>query len=66
VTGFALNILLNGLDESSVNSMRSSLGIGSLYLSPYIEIIKQQKTGESDLNFDRKNIGIAFTFESIR
>lgn len=63
ITGAALNILLNDVDEKSVNSMRESLGIGSIYLSPYAEVIKGVGTTKG-ANFDRTNVGIGFTFES--
>jgi hypothetical protein len=64
VLGVAANIRLDPLDEQSVNSMRGALGIGSVYLSPFVEVIKAMG-GKSGVKFDRTNIGLGFTFESI-
>lgn len=63
VFGVGLNILLNGLDERSVASMRGSMGLGYVYLSPFIEVVKQLDGGAS---FSRSVIGVGFTFESLR
>jgi len=65
VTGVALNILLNGLDQASVYSMRSTMGLGAIYLSPFVEVVSELGSG-TGVNFDRTNIGISFTFESVR
>jgi hypothetical protein len=62
VAGIALNILLNPLDESSVKSMHSTMGIGAVYLSPFMERISSQAEG---LRFDRNTYGFTFTFETL-
>lgn len=64
VIGGALHLLLNPLDETSVNSMNDTLGIGSVYLSPFYEIIKQRNA--SGMNLSRQVIGLGFSFETIR
>jgi hypothetical protein len=62
VLGFAANILLNPLDETSTASLRGPMGIGSVYLSPFTEIVRTvSKTGVS---FGRTVTGVAFTFET--
>lgn len=63
VLGFSANILLNGLDGSSANSLRGAMGLGSVYLSPYIEYVKSLSQAP---DFSRTTMGIGFTFESIR
>jgi hypothetical protein len=63
VFGVGLNILLNGLDERSVASMRGSMGLGYVYLSPFLEVVRQLDGGAS---FSRSVIGVGFTFESLR
>jgi hypothetical protein len=63
VFGVGLNILLNGLDERSVASMRGSMGLGYVYLSPFLEVVSQLDSGAS---FSRSVIGVGFTFESLR
>lgn len=63
VFGVGLNILLNGLDERSVASMRGSMGLGYVYLSPFIEVVRQLGDGAS---FSRSVVGVGFTFESLR
>jgi hypothetical protein len=65
VVGAAANILLNPLDDRSANSMRSAMGIGSIYISPFMEVAKAMGT-KKGANLDRTNVGIAFTFESVR
>jgi hypothetical protein len=62
VYGGALNIKLNALDEQSIQSMRGSMGLASIYLSPYIEFVKQTSDG---VDFSRTNRGITFTFETV-
>lgn len=62
VSGAAMNILLNALDEQSAQSMRGSMGLASIYLSPYIEFIRQTSGG---VDFSRVNRGITFTFETV-
>jgi hypothetical protein len=64
LVGVAANILLNGIDEQSANSMRGTMGLGSVYLSPFVEVVKGIG-GKKGATFDRTNIGIGFTFESI-
>ncbi|MEZ4742434.1 MAG: hypothetical protein R3B45_08310 [Bdellovibrionota bacterium] len=66
VTGVALNILLNALDDSSVNSMRRTMGLGSVYISPFVEIVSRLGNSKKGINLDRNAIGISFTFESTR
>ena len=62
VYGGAVNIMLNALDEQSIQSMRGSMGLASIYLSPYIEFVKQTSDG---VDFSRVNRGITFTFETV-
>ena len=64
VLGFAANILLNPLDDRSTKSMEATMGLGYVYLSPFMEVV----TGiNSDgINWGRKVIGLGFTFESIK
>ena len=62
--GLAANILLNALDQRSVRSMVSTMGISHVYLSPYFESVRTiNKTG---LTFGRNVYGIGFTFETIK
>lgn len=63
VLGFSANILLNGLDEASANSMRGAMGLGNIYLSPFMEYAR---TLSKSPDFSRTTMGIGFTFESIR
>lgn len=62
VLGGSVNILLNGIDESSAASMRGSMGLGYIYLSPFIEIVRT--TSKDGISFGRSSIGVGFTFES--
>lgn len=62
VYGGAVNIMLNALDEQSIQSMRGSMGLASIYLSPYIEYVIQSTDG---VDFSRVNRGITFTFETV-
>lgn len=64
VIGGAVHFLLNFLDETSVNSMQGSMGLGFVYLTPYFEMIKQ-RTNEG-INLSRNVLGLGFTFESLR
>ena len=66
VVGAAANIRLNAFDEMSAASIRN-IGIGGIYLSPYLEWIKTvgQPAGSS-FSFGRTVMGLAFTFETIR
>ncbi len=63
VYGAMLSIGITGLEARSDYAMRS-IGIDRTYISPFLEVIKtnDDKMG----NFDRKNYGIAFNFESLR
>jgi hypothetical protein len=63
VLGFSANILLNGLDEASANSMRGALGLGNIYISPFMEYAR---TLSKAPDFSRTTMGIGFTFESIK
>lgn len=64
VFGGSVRLLLNALDEQSVNSMNDTMGLGSVYLSPFIEIVKARDT--SAMNFARTSLGVAFSFESLQ
>ena len=66
VVGAAANILLNALDEESSASLRN-IGIGGIYLSPFMEWIRTvgQPAG-STFSFGRNVIGLAFTFETVK
>lgn len=63
VFGTMLSISITGLEARSDYAMRS-IGIDRTYISPFFEIVStsNDKMG----NFDRKNYGIAFNFESLR
>jgi len=62
--GVSANILLNALDDESVRSMRGTMGLGYVYLSPFLEIARTlSKEGAS---FGRTSLGVGFTFESAR
>lgn len=63
VTGVMASFSLTGLDARSDNSLRS-LGIDRYYLSVFAENITT--TRDKFGNFDRKNYGIAFSFEGLR
>lgn len=62
--GAAINILLNPLDQVSAKSGRGTLGIESVYLSPYIQIVKT--LGSGGVSFGRTELGLSFTFETAR
>ena len=64
VLGFSANFLLNPLDETSVRSMRNSMGIGAVYLSPFMEVVTALKP--EGLSFGRSSMGVGFTFETVR
>ncbi len=61
VVGGSVNFILNWIEPSSVNSMRASLGYGSLYLSGYYEISKTFKSEGYELG--RTTMGLQFVFE---
>jgi hypothetical protein len=63
VVGVSANILLNAIDEETTRSMRSSMGLGSIYLSPFLEVVRQ--TSKSGISFGRSSFGVGFTFESV-
>jgi hypothetical protein len=63
VTGVMASFSLTGLDARSDNSLRS-LGVDRYYLSVFAENITT--TRDKFGNFDRKNYGIAFSFEGLR
>jgi hypothetical protein len=62
VVGGAVNLMLNGLDEQSAASMRGSMGLGAVYLTGFVEIVRTRSSGVS---FGRTTAGIGFTFESV-
>lgn len=64
VIGASVNILLNALDEQSALSSRGTLGIESVYMSPYFQIVNTLK--EKGASFSRTEIGLGFTFETAR
>lgn len=64
VLGLALNILLNPIDEATVLAARGTLGIGAVYLSPYLEIVRT--LSKENASFGRTSMGLGFTFESAR
>lgn len=63
VVGWGLNIALNSLDERTVASMQGSMGLGAVYLTPFVEMVRQIDKGVS---FSRSIYGVGFTFESVR
>ena len=73
VLGFSANILLNGLDGASANSMRGTMGLANIYLSPFIEYSRSLSSSPTSGNkisknpdFSRTTMGIGFTFESVK
>jgi hypothetical protein len=73
VLGFSANILLNGLDGASANSMRGTMGLANIYLSPFMEYSRALNTSPSNgekisknPDFSRTTMGIGFTFESVK
>jgi hypothetical protein len=64
VMGGALNLQLNWLDESTVRSMISTMGVSYVYLTPYFEIVRSFST--KGLTFGRNVIGLGFTFETFK
>ena len=64
VTGAAVSILLNPLDERSVRSMANSMGLGFTYLT----LFKEQVTylDKDRVSFGRSSSGIGFTFETVK
>jgi len=74
VLGFSANILLNGLDGgASANSMRGTMGLANIYLSPFIEYSRAldrspftNKVTTKNPDFSRTTMGIGFTFESLK
>ena len=64
--GASANILLNPLDDRGARSLRS-LGLGYIYLSPYVEFLTRLYSEEKEaVVFARQVWGIGFTFESVR
>jgi len=61
VFGVGVSFLLDWLDSKSVSSM-AIMGIKSVYLTPYIEVVKE--TGSEPFDFSRSILGGAFTFET--
>ena len=64
VMGGALNLQLNWLDESTVRSMISTMGVSYVYLTPYFEIVRSFSA--KGLTFGRNVIGLGFTFETFK
>lgn len=64
VMGAAAHILLNFLDERSVVSMHRTMGFGYVYLTPYVEVVNDRKSG--GLDFSRSVMALGFTFETLR
>lgn len=62
VIGASANILLNPIDEGAASSMRGSMGLGFIYLSPFMEIVRT--TSKDGVSFGRTSYGLGFTFES--
>ena len=63
VSGAAVHILMNPLDERSVRSMVNSLGLGFVYLT----LFKEQVTylDRDRISFGRSSSGIGFAFETV-
>lgn len=61
--GVSMNILLNQFDRKTVNSMRPALGLGSVYISPYVEIVRQ--LSKEGVSLGRSSVGLGFTYETI-
>lgn len=62
--GASVHLLLNPLDESTVRSMISTMGLGYVYLSGFMETVKS--TSQGGLTFGRKVVGMGFTFEAYK
>lgn len=63
VVGAAVSILMNPLDEQSIQSMRHSLGLGFVYLTLFQEKITY--VDKDRVSFGRSSSGIGFTFETV-
>jgi hypothetical protein len=63
VVGAGLGIRLDPLESTSVSSLEF-LGIGSVYLTPYIEQV--QTINRKMMDMTRASYGILFTFETLR
>ncbi|MCX6117042.1 MAG: hypothetical protein NT027_05850 [Proteobacteria bacterium] len=63
IFGGSAHILISWLDEKSSRSMRETMGLSSIYLTPFFESVKSTKTG--GYTFGRNLFGLGFTFESV-
>lgn len=63
VVGASVSLRLDYFDRASVNSL-NIIGFRSVFLTPYMEIVKTQKATMG--KWDRRILGLLFTFESIR
>jgi hypothetical protein len=61
--GFSAHLLLNPLDARGVHSMVNSMGIGYVYLTAFGESVTAISPG---LSYARNNIGVGFTFETVK
>lgn len=62
VVGASVSLRLDYFDRASVNSL-AIMGFRSVFLTPYMEIVKTQKAEMG--KWDRRILGLLFTFESI-
>jgi hypothetical protein len=62
VVGAAANILISPLDEASSLSLDRAVGLRSIYLSPFFQVVRS--TQSKGINWGRNIIGVAFSFES--
>lgn len=62
VVGASVSLRLDYFDRASVNSL-DIIGFRSVFLTPYMEIVKTQKGTMG--KWDRRTVGVLFTFESI-
>lgn len=64
VFGGSANILINSFDERSVSSLHETMGLGAIYIAPFLEVTRTM--AKSGVSFGRSTIGLVFTFESAR
>ena len=62
--GASANILVSWLDARATNSMNRTMGLGGIYLTPYVEVVRSMS--KSGLTFGRSVFGLGFTFETYK
>lgn len=62
--GVSLNILISHFDKAASNTLRNTMKMQGIYLSPYVELVTPLGDVKG-FDFKRTNVGVAFTFEGI-